>query len=104
MRHACSHDGCSHLAVERCFDCGAYLCIAHSTAIRVPTYSGALREVVCSTCLQGYLAAPGPFGAALLESDPDRAAVPALADRPADTLRPGISGAPGVPDVAPAGA
>ncbi|HEX9107755.1 MAG TPA: hypothetical protein VF832_11015 [Longimicrobiales bacterium] len=69
MRHTCSHDGCAHLAVERCFDCGAHLCATHATTIQVPTYGDPLREVVCVTCLQSYLTSPGPFGPALIERD-----------------------------------
>lgn len=92
MRHTCSHDGCSHLAVERCFDCGAHLCGAHTASIQVPTYSGSLREIVCSSCLQGYLAAPGPFGPALLDHDvqPDLAAT-TLPDPLAGDLLPGVA-------------
>jgi hypothetical protein len=93
MHHTCSQDGCSQVVVERCFDCGAYLCAAHTAAIQVPTYSGVLREVVCSTCLLNYLAAPGPFGAALLEGDLNLdPAAPITAGPATDNLQPGIPG------------
>lgn len=92
MRHTCSQDGCSQLAVERCFDCGAHLCGSHAASIQVPTYGDSLREVVCSSCLEGYLAAPGPFGPALLARNiqPDLVA-PTPAGTLADGLAPGVA-------------
>ena len=58
----CTTPGCTHIATDRCFDCGHWLCDDHRTAIHVPTHVVSFHEEVCATCLRAYFEAPGPYG------------------------------------------
>ena len=67
---SCHVSGCGNAATDRCFECGAWCCDEHRTAIQVPTYAQQFQEEVCAACLMLLVETPGPYGPITYERSP----------------------------------
>lgn len=64
--HRCHVADCAAVATGRCFDCGAWCCDGHRSAVEVPTYVGPFREELCDDCLRTHVETPDPYGSIII--------------------------------------
>lgn len=64
--HPCSAADCAAIATDRCFECGAWCCEGHLSAVQLPTHTTAFREELCSACLL-LLESPDRYGRIVVE-------------------------------------
>ncbi len=67
IAHRCHMAGCTALATDRCFECGAWCCNDHRSAIHIPTYTDPFLEYLCGACLLLHLDAPDRYGSIVVE-------------------------------------
>lgn len=72
--HRCHVATCTAQATDRCFECGAWCCDDHRSAIQIPTYTEPFRESLCAVCLSLHLEAPDRYGLIIVEQLPPSAA------------------------------
>lgn len=65
--HRCHVADCAAVATDRCFECGAWCCDQHRSAIHIPTYTVPFREALCAACLKLHLEAPDRYGRIVVE-------------------------------------
>jgi hypothetical protein len=65
--HRCHVADCMAMATDRCFECGAWCCDEHRSAIQIPTYTEPFREYLCDTCLLLHRATPDRYGSIVVE-------------------------------------
>ncbi len=85
IAHRCHVADCTALATDRCFECGAWCCDEHRSAIHIPTYTAPFREYLCGACLLLHLDAPDRYGAIIVEQ-----VTRSTGSRSADSLKPGL--------------
>lgn len=65
--HRCHVADCTAIATDRCFECGAWCCDEHRSAIQIPTYTTPFLEYLCADCLLLHLQAPDRYGQIVVE-------------------------------------
>lgn len=65
--HRCHVEDCASVATDRCFECGAWCCDMHRSAVQIPTSSAPFRAELCAACLLSHLEAPDRFGVIAIE-------------------------------------
>lgn len=65
--HRCHVADCTAMATDRCFDCGAWCCDEHRSAIQIPTYTEPFREYLCTACLLLHHQTPDRYGPIAVE-------------------------------------
>lgn len=85
IAHRCHVADCTARATDRCFECGAWCCDEHRSAIHIPTFTTPFREYLCTACLSIHLDAPDRYGSIVVEQ-----LVPGTGSRGADGLELGL--------------
>ena len=65
--HRCHVTGCTAMATDRCFDCGAWCCDEHRSAIQIPTYTEPFHEYLCPACLLLHRETSDRYGPVVVE-------------------------------------